>query len=326
MNRKNKLDYLSELLKSEYTIIGLLFLLIILAVPFVPNFMTIQNISNILTRTTIVAMGAIGMTYVIIARGIDLSINGVFLICTYIGIATLINGLGINIYLATLIILGMGAFCGCINGFSIVFLGMPPFIATLAMLNITKGLSYFIYKAVTIYDIPESWRVFGAGKIFGFPVSIIIFLIFYLIAEYVLKFTVFGRNIFAVGSNPKAAWLAGVNTKKTIFLVYVISGITAAASGIILTSRVASVAVGLGTGIELDIISAVIIGGTSFFGGEGTLLGSLVGAIIIETVGNILTLSRVSPFFVLVAKGLVLWLAVLLDMIRKGKVFRKVEF
>lgn len=325
MNNKIGFDSLKlkQLINSEYTIIALLFLIIIVATPFVNNFMTIRNFSNILTRTVIVAMGAIGMTYVIISGGIDLSINGVILISSYIGVETLMNHFGMNLYLATLCILGIGGIVGCLSGFSVVVLNMPPFIATLSMLYITKGLAFFIYKAKTVYDLPKAWSIFGEGKLFGFPIAIIIFLIFYMIANYILKYTLFGRHIYAVGSNAKAAWLAGVNTRRTVFLAYVMSGITAAGAGIILTSRVFSVAVSLGTGIELDIISAVIIGGTSFFGGIGTLLGSVIGAIIIETLGNILVLSRVSPFFILVAKGMILWLAVLLDMVRKGYAFKR---
>jgi ribose transport system permease protein len=146
---------------------------------------------------------------------------------------------------------------------------------------------------------------------------------FFIVAYLLLKYTLIGRNIYAVGSNAKAAWLAGVNIKKTTFLAYVISGITGGATAVILTSRLASVVGSLGTGLELDVISAVVIGGTSLMGGAGTVLGSLVGALIIETVSNILTLARVSPFFTVFAKGLVLWLAVLIDMARKGYVFKK---
>jgi len=321
--KKNKFDFLKQLINSEYTIVALLFLLIIIASPIVPNFLTLQNFSNILTRTTVSAMAAIGMTFVIITGGIDLSMGGMVILSSYIGVETLVQNLDINIYLAALIMLGIGAIIGMLNGFSVVALGMPPFIATLAMMNITRGLAHFIYQARTVFGLPKSWSIFGSGKLIGVPVPIIIFLIFFIIAYLLLKYTLFGRNIYAVGSNAKAAWLAGVNVKKTIFLAYVISGITGGATAVILTSRLFSVVGSLGTGLELDVISAVVIGGTSLMGGEGTVLGSLIGALIIETIGNILVLARISPFFTLVAKGLVLWLAVLIDMTRKGYVFRK---
>jgi ribose/xylose/arabinose/galactoside ABC-type transport system permease subunit len=313
LNNKNKFNFLGKLINSEYTIISLLFLLIVIASPIVPNFLTLQNISNILTRATVTAMAAIGMTFVIITAGIDLSVGGIVIFCSYVGVETLVQNLGINIYLAALIMLGIGAIIGMLNGFSVVVLGMPPFIATLATMNIARGLSHFIYQAKTVFGLPKSWSIFGSGKLIGVPVPIIIFLIFFIIAYLLLKYTLFGRSIYAAGSNAKAAWLAGVNVKKTIFLAYVVSGITAGATAVILTSRLFSVVASLGSGLELDVISAVIIGGTSFMGGEGTLFGSLVGALIIETVGNILTLARVSPFFTLVAKGLVLWLAVLIE-------------
>lgn len=321
--KKNKFDFLKQLINSEYTVIGLLFLLIIIASPIVPNFLTLQNFSNILTRTTVIAMAAIGMTFVIITGGIDLSMGGMVILSSYIGVETLVQNLGINIYLAALIMLGIGAIIGMLNGFSVVALGMPPFIATLAMMNITRGLAHFIYQAKTVFGLPKSWSIFGSGKLIGVPVPIIIFLIFFIIAYLLLKYTLFGRSIYAAGSNSKAAWLAGINVKKTIFLAYVISGITGGATAVILTSRLFSVVGSLGSGLELDVISAVVIGGTSLMGGAGTVLGSLIGALIIETVGNILVLARISPFFTLVAKGLVLWLAVLIDMTRKGYVFRK---
>jgi len=321
--KKNKFDFLKWLINSEYSIITLLFFLIIIASPIIPNFLALQNFSNILIRATVTAMAAIGMTFVIISGGIDLSIGGMVILSSYIGVETLVQNLGINIYLAALIMLGVGAIIGMLNGFSVVALGMPPFIATLAMMNITRGIAHFIYQAKTVFRIPNSWSIFGSGQLRGVPVPIIIFSIFFIIAYLLLKYTLFGRSIYAVGSNAKAAWLAGVNVKKTIFLAYIISGITGGATAVILTSRLFSVVGGLGTGLELDAISAVVIGGTSLMGGEGTVLGSLVGAIIIETVGNILVLGRVSPFFTLLAKGLVLWLAVLIDMIRKGYVFRK---
>ncbi|MDD5014690.1 MAG: ABC transporter permease, partial [Atribacterota bacterium] len=285
-NKENKFEFFKQLINSEYAIIALLFLLILIAGPIVPNFFSLQNFSNILTRTTVVAMAAIGMTFVIITGGIDLSIGGMIIISSYIGVETLVQNMEINIYLAAFIMLGIGAVIGMLNGFSVVALGMPPFIATLAMMNITRGLAHFIYQAKTVFGLPKAWSIFGSGKLIGIPMPIIIFLIFFIIAFLLLKYTLFGRSIYAVGSNAKASWLAGVNVKKTVFLAYVISGITGGATAVILTSRLFSVVGSLGTGLELDVISAVVIGGSSLMGGEGTVLGSLIGALIIETVSN----------------------------------------
>ena len=324
MNLKNyHKNIFSKFVNSEYAIITLLFLIIFIAAPLVPNFLTLHNFTNILTRTTVIAMAAIGMTFVIITGGIDLSVGGMVVFCSYVGVETLVQNMGVNIFLAAFIMLFVGGLIGAINGFSVVFLGMPPFVATLAMMNITRGLAHYIYQAKTVFGLPRIWSVFGSGRILGIPTPVIIFIMFFIVAYLLLKYTLIGRNIYAVGSNAKAAWLAGVNIKKTTFLAYVISGITGGATAVILTSRLASVVGSLGTGLELDVISAVVIGGTSLMGGAGTVLGSLVGALIIETVSNILTLARVSPFFTVFAKGLVLWLAVLIDMARKGYVFKK---
>ena len=323
LNKNNSNNFFNNFFNSEYAIIALLFLIILIAAPLVPNFLTTQNFINILTRTTIVAMAAIGLTFVIITGGIDLSVGGMVVFCSYIGVETLVQNMGVNIFLAAIIMLGIGGLIGAINGFSVVHLGMPPFVATLALMNITRGLAHYLYQAKTVFGLPKMWNFFGSGNIFGIPAPIIIFLVFFIIGYLVLNYTIFGRHIYAVGSNAKAAWLAGVNTKKTIFLAYVISGITGGATAVLLTSRLSSVVGSLGTGLELDVISAVVIGGTSLMGGAGSVLGSLIGALIIETVSNILTLARVSPFFTVFAKGLVLWIAVLIDMIRKGYVFKK---
>ncbi|GAB4112293.1 MAG: ABC transporter permease [Candidatus Caldatribacteriota bacterium] len=321
MNRRSKI--ISEFIKSEYSIIALLFLLIIIASPIVPNFLTAQNIINILTRTTVIAMAAIGMTFVIISGGIDLSIGGIVVLTAYIGVETLVQHMGVNIFLAAIIMLCIGAFIGAMNGFSIVVFGMPPFIATLAMMNMTRGLAHFFYQAKTVFGLPRAWSIFGSERLMGIPIPIIIFLVFFILGYLLLKYTILGRHIYAVGSNAKAAWLAGISVKKTTFIAYVICGMSAGVTSVILTSRLFSVVGSLGTGLELDVISAVVIGGTSLMGGSGTVLGSLVGAIIIETVSNILTLAKVSPFFSVFAKGLVLWLAILIDMGRKGYFFKK---
>jgi len=320
---KNILGSIKKLVGSEYAVIALLLLIILIASSVVPYFSTLQNFVNILTRTTVVAIAAIGMTFVLISGGVDLSIGGIVVLCSYFGVETLVQNFGINIFLAALIMLLMGAFLGMLNGFSVIVLGMPPFIATLAMMSITRGLAHFFYQAKTVFGLPKSWSIFGSGRFYGFPMPILIFLILFIGAHLILKYTIFGRSIYAVGSNSKAAWFAGVNVNRIRFLTYVISGITGGATAVILTSRLSSIVGSLGTGLEFEVISAVVIGGTSLMGGEGNVVGSLIGALIVETVTNSLVLAKVSPFFVLVAKGLALWLAVLLDMTRKGYAFRK---
>ena len=321
--KNNKNSLFTRLLNYEYSVIGLLFLLILIASPIVPNFLTIQNFSNILTRSTVTAMAAIGMAFLMISGNFDLSVGGVVVLTAYIGVETLVIQMGVNIYLAALIMMGIGGIIGLVNGFSVVALGMPPFIATLAMMNVTRGLAQYIYKTKTVFDLPKTWNIFGSGRLIGIPMPIIIFLIFFIVGHLILKYTLFGRCIYAVGSNKKAAWLAGVNTKKITYIAYIICGMTAGATSVLLSSRLSSVVGTLGLGLELDVISAVVIGGASLMGGEGTIVGSFIGAIIIETVGNILVLGRISAFLVLVAKGIVLWLAILIDMSRKGYVFRK---
>ena len=311
-----------NIIDSEYAVISLLILLVVVVGPFSPHFFTLQNIINVLVRATTVATAAIGMTYVIITAGIDLSIGGIVVLTAYVGVDQFIGNMGLNVWLVFLLMVLFGGFIGLLNGTSIVVFGMPPFIATLAMLSLTRGLSLFIFEASTLFGLPASYLFFGQGKFLGIPFPILVFLILFLIFTFILQKTVFGRSVFAVGNNPKAAWLAGINVNSTIFFTYIISGLTAGATAVILSARISAVVGTLGVGLELDVISAVVIGGTSLLGGEGNILGSVAGALIITTVGNMLTLMRVSPFIQEFSKGLVLWIAVVIDMARKGNILK----
>lgn len=314
---------IKKILNSEYAAIFLLLFIFLLAGPFIPRFFSGNNLLNLMTRTAIIASAAIGMTFVILTGGIDLSMGGILVLVAYIGTETLVKTTGMNIWLAAILMICMGGFMGAVNGFNIVGLGMPPFIATLIMMNITRGIAHFVYEAKTIYGLPVAYSIFGQGKILGFPVPLLILLCVLLLAFYILKYTVFGRWVYAVGSNLKAAWLAGIEVNRVKYLVYTISGLAAGLASVMLSSRLSSVVSSLGQGFELDVIAAVVIGGTSLFGGTGGVLGSVVGAFVIETVSNMLNLIGVSPFLELIAKGSVLWLAVLIDMIKKGYVFKK---
>lgn len=307
---------------SDFAVVFVLFFIILVIGPFIPNFFSANNLVNLFVRTTISATAAIGMTYVILTGGIDLSIGGIIILVAYIGTETFLKGFGLNVWIVALFMALIGALIGLVNGFSVVSMGMPPFIATLAMMNITRGMAHYFYEAKTVFGLPESYYVFGQANLWGFPVPIIICLLFLIAAYFVLRYTTMGRCIYAIGSNITAAWLAGIKVKRVKYSAYIISGFTAGVASVLLTSRLSSVVAGLGLGVELDVIAAVVIGGTSLFGGAGGVIGSAIGALIITTVTNILTLTGVSPFLELVAKGIVLWIAVLMDMIRKGEVFK----
>jgi len=312
-----------ELLKSDYAVLIVLLLFIIIATFIVPSFFSLRNMINLLVRTSATGIAAIGMTFVILTGGIDLSIGGIVVLTAYIGAETLISDLGVNIWLTAIAMPVVGALMGAFNGFNIVSLGMPPFIATLIGMNLARGLAQFLYKGKTVFGLPEVYALFGCGTVGGVPIPILILIFVFILAFLVLQFNAFGRRVYAVGSNAKAAWLSGVNTQNVIFSAYVISGFLAGLTALIMSSRLTSVVGGLGLNLELDTIAAVVIGGTSLFGGEGGIFGSVIGALIIEMIGNVLTLGGVSPFFQMVAKGIVLWAAVALDMTRKGYTFRK---
>jgi len=314
---------LRKILDSEYAIGLLLLLLVIFAIIFCPDFFSVQNFSNILNRTSTIAIAAIGMTYVIIGGGIDLSVGGILILVAYIGVGKFINTMGLSVELSILLMMMLGAFLGLLNGLSVVYLKMPSFIATLAMLSITRGLSLYMFKAVTLFGFSKKYLFLGQSKLLGVPMSIIVFLGLAIIGEYILRYTIFGRSIYALGNNKKAAWLTGVNIDRAAVSTFVISGLTAGIAGIVLSSRMEAVTGNMGTGLELDVIAAVVIGGCSLMGGEGSVIGAIIGGIIISVFGNILVLLRLSPFIQEFSKGLLLWVAILIDMARRGYIGKK---
>jgi ribose/xylose/arabinose/galactoside ABC-type transport system permease subunit len=218
-----------------------------------------------------------------------------------------------------------GGIIGAINGFCISKLVFPPFIITLAMMNITRGLALYLTQGRTIFGFPESFKFFGFSFILGIPVSILILFIIFYLGHIGLKYTSFGRAVYAVGDNEKAAWLSGLDTKKVIFWVYVLQGFLAALGSIILVSRLQSATAAMAKGMELDAIASVVIGGTSLFGGEGNVGGTFIGVLIITIISNIMNLLGISPFLQDSLKGAVIILAVLLDLWRKGYLTRGYE-
>jgi len=307
-----------KVLSSDYASIFLLFILILFASILIPNFFTSQNILNVVNRSTNIAIAAVGMTYVIVGGGIDLSIAGTLIFSAYLGLVTLLDG-GINVEVSVLLMIIFGAFIGLLNGINVVYLKIPPFIATLAMLSMTRGLSLHFFKAATIFNLPERYLFLSRSKLLKIPMPIIIFLFLSAIAHYILNYTIFGRSIYAVGSNSKAAWYSGVNINKTVIGTFVFCGTSAAISGIFLSSRMNALAQNMAVGLELQVIAAVVIGGGSLMGGEGNVIGSIVGALIIAFFSNILTLIGVSPYVNEFYQGALLWGAVVIDMIRRRK-------
>ncbi|MBN1038429.1 ribose ABC transporter permease [Clostridium botulinum] len=292
------------------SIIGLVLLCMIIT--FVtPSFLTISNITNVFTQVSTNAIIAVGMTFVILTGGIDLSVGSTLAISGALA-ASIIKSTG-NVFLAVIVAALVGIAVGFVNGMLISKGKLQAFIVTLATMTIFRGLTLVFTNGTPISKLPETFVKIGNGKIAFMPIPVIITIVIAIVAIYLLNKTRFGRYLYALGGNEDSARLSGINTDKIKTLAYVISGFASAIAGVIITSRIASASPNAGTGFELDAIAAVVIGGTSLAGGEGKISGTIIGALIIGILNNGLNLMNVSPFYQSIVKGLVILMAVLLD-------------
>lgn len=299
-----------ENLDKYKSLIGLVILCAVIT--FVsPAFMTLSNITNVFTQVSTNAIIAVGMTFVILTGGIDLSVGSTVAISGALA-ASIIKSTN-NIFLAVLAAGAVGIVIGLINGLLISKGKLQAFIATLATMTIFRGATLVFTNGTPISKLPEKFVEIGNGKLGFIPIPVIITVIVLIIAIYVLTQTRFGRYLYALGGNEDSARLSGINTTKIKTLVYVISGFASSIAGVIIASRIGSASPNAGTGFELDAIAAVVIGGTSLAGGEGRITGTIIGALIIGVLNNGLNLMNVSPFYQSIVKGLVILIAVLLD-------------
>lgn len=296
---------------SKYkSLIGLVLLCAIIT--FVtPSFLSLSNITNVFTQVSVNAIIAVGMTFVILTGGIDLSVGSTLAISGALS-ASIIKSTG-SVTLAIIVAALVGIAIGLVNGLLISKGKLQAFIATLATMTIFRGATLVFTNGTPISKLPEKFVNIGNGKIGFMPIPVIITVIVSIIAIYVLSQTRFGRYLYALGGNEDSARLSGINTDKIKTLVYVVSGFASSIAGAIITSRIASASPNAGTSFELDAIAAVVIGGTSLAGGEGKITGTLIGALIIGVLNNGLNLMNVSPFYQSIVKGLVILIAVLLD-------------
>ena len=302
---------------------GALFLLIIFFSFWSPYFFNFDNFDNILIATSVVAVLALGETFVIVTGGIDLSIGTVMTVSSVMS-ATAIVRWGLPVPLGMVAGIAMGGLMGLINGVLIARLKLPPFIATLGMLNVARGLSLAIANLSPIYFPTDQLHGMIMGSAIGvilpsFPIPniVIVMLVTAVLAGLILSKTALGRYTYALGSNEEAARLSGINVVRWKTAVYVLCGLFAGLGGVLLAARVNSAQPTLGYGYELDAISAVIIGGTSLSGGVGTILGTVIGAFIVKTLADGLQLVDVPQEWQIVATGAVVILAVYLDMLRR---------
>ncbi|MBY2940980.1 ABC transporter permease [Rhizobium leguminosarum] len=298
---------------------GALIVLIIAASLISPHFLNPINILNVLRQVALYGILGIGMTFVILTKGIDLSVGSIVALVGVTGAVLMEQG--VPIPLMVLICLSIGALIGCVNGLGISYFRIPAFIMTLGCMVMVRGFALMIADGGTVNPgkLADSFFVLGGGYMLGVPTPIYVFAAVCIIAAVVLSFTQFGRAIYAVGSNEEAARLSGINVPLVIFSVYIICGVLAALSGLIFLSRLSVGDPNSGLGLELEAITIAVIGGTSLFGGEGTVLGTIGGAMVLAIIANILNLAGVSPFSQQVVKGAIIVLAVLLEAGRKPR-------
>ncbi|MDQ3900609.1 MAG: ABC transporter permease [Actinomycetota bacterium] len=282
-------------------------------------FISANNLINIGVQSAVVAIIAIGMTIVIITAGIDLSVGSVAALSGVLG-ALLVVQYGVPVPLAIVGGAATGALAGVVNGVLVTQAGMAPFIATLGMLSVARGLVYIVTGSVAVSGAPPEFKLLGQGRLGALPLPILALVIVTLAGHFVLTRTKLGRYAYAMGSNIKAARLSGIPVKRYLSIVYIISGTLAGIAGMIAASRVDSGQPNFGIGLELDVIAATVIGGASLFGGEGTVIGTLLGALLIALIRNGSVLLDINTFYQQVIIGVIIWIAVYWDQYRRRRV------
>ena len=296
---------------NVYRSVMILLVICIFASILSPSFLSVNNLFNVFKQITVAGIVGCGMTFVILTGGIDLSVGSIMGLAGVMASGVLAATGNIFFAIGTAIIIGV--VCGTVNGFWVAECGIPPFISTLGMMTLLRGCVLVYTKGSPIPVKVDAYKYIGKGDILGIPVPVLLLLIIYIIAHYVLTQTAFGRTVYAFGGNKEAARLSGISTKKTEWMVYIINGLMCGIAAIILTARLGSAQSTTGEGIEMDAIAAVILGGTSLSGGTGFVLPTVVGAMIMGIIDNILTLMNVNPHATNIVKGAVILIAVLVD-------------
>jgi len=305
---------LSVILKRYGIFVGFLIIIVALSI-LSPFFLRPRNILNIIRQTSIHGIMAVGMTFVILTAGIDLSVGSIL---AFTGILSArFEHAGWPVFLIMVVVLFIGACLGLLNGVVITKGKVTPFVVTLGMMSIVRGLALIYSKGYPISGFGSSFRFIGAGYVFGIPIPIIIFIITVIIAYIVLEQTRLGRYIYAIGGNEETVKLSGINADLYKTIAYVLSGLTAALGAVVLTARLNAGEPIAGTGYELDVIASVVIGGTSLMGGRGSVWGTLIGALLIGTINNGMNLLGISSYYQLVVKGTIIIVAVLMDRLRE---------
>ena len=287
------------------------------------GFMTGGNLVNVLRQSSTEMIVAMGMTFVLLIGGIDLSVGKVAMLAGTITATLLVKGT--SIVVSILVGLVAGAICGLVNGIVVAKLNIPPFITTLAMMNVAEGAALLYCGGKQISGLPDGFKEIGRGYLLGIPVAVWIMLVVIIVWAILMNKTTYGKRMVAIGGNQDVARLSGISVNKIKISVYVISGLMAALTGIIYTARFASSQPTLGDGLEMNAIAAAVLGGTSLVGGRGSVLGTVIGTFFLMTMSNGLNLLGVTSFWQMIIKGVLIVVSVILHENLKGKKIKKIK-
>ncbi|MFT8359114.1 ABC transporter permease [Bifidobacterium aquikefiri] len=304
---------------TSLTTLAALAVLMVLITVMNPSFLTTNNLLNLLLQVTANGFIAFGMTFVILTGGIDLSVGAILALSSALSAGMI--GAGMPLPLAVLMCVVIGAGLGAINGFFIAYGKMAPFIVTLATQMIFRGLTLVFTNGNPITKGMDGFFLayIGQGYLFGIPFPVILMIIAFVALYVLLHKTAFGKSVYALGGNEKAAYIAGVQSNRVKVAIYTISGLMSAIAGLVITSRLSSATPQAGNGYEMFAIAAVVLGGTSLMGGKGRMSGTIIGALIIGVLNNGLNIIGVSTFWQQVVEGAVIIVAVLVDVIRNKR-------
>lgn len=321
--RPSRLAGLRNQVQQLFAFVGLIVIFAVFSIAQPQVFPTYNNIANnILYSAVVIGLLALGATFVIITSGIDLSVGTGMTLCAVMSAVFMVR-LGMPVWLGLICTLAFGALLGFLNGTNVAILGLPPFIATLAMMLVAQGLALVISNAAPIYfDATGAHAAFvwlSTGNLIPgvkFPNAVIVFLLAAVVAYILLNKTLLGRYDISIGSNEEATALSGINTKKWLIVIYAVAGVFTALGGIMISARLGSAQPATGAGYELQAIAAVVIGGTSLSGGKGTIIGTVIGALIIAVINNGLQIMSVRQEWQNVILGLVILIVVFIDQFR----------
>ena len=287
-----------------------------------PYFLTTGNLSNVLVQASVIALLAGGQTFVILTSGVDLAVGAVTALAGAVAGHLMIK-LGVDPYLAMLVALAIGSAVGLFNGYLVAFVGIPSFIVTLGGLTLWRGLAFESTGGFDNAGLPDPFPFIGYGDLFGVPMPTLIMVACFILMAFVLSSTKLGRYVYAIGSREMGARQVGINIRWYKLGVYVVSGLACGLAAIVLMARMDSSSGKMAQNFELDAIAAVILGGTSLFGGRGSIWGSLLGAILITMIRNGMNLLEISQFKQMMAIGAVVIVAVWIDVLRRKRLLRK---